>query len=78
MGYSYEYEWDKEYCYPDSNVLINKLGIKNPDELITAEREIGCYGIFIVKKVMNEIHYDYKDGKNIRTMKKAVKDEEKK
>ena len=37
MSYSYEYEWDKEYCYPDSNVLINKLGIKNHDKLVTAE-----------------------------------------
>ena len=39
MSYSYEYEWDKEYCYPDSGVLINKLGIKNHDELVTAERK---------------------------------------
>ena len=22
--YSYAYEWDQEYCYPNSNVLINK------------------------------------------------------
>lgn len=40
MGYSYEYEWDKEYCYPDSGVLINKLGIKNHDELVTADEII--------------------------------------
>ena len=23
--YSYSYEWDREYCYPNSNVLINKM-----------------------------------------------------
>ena len=23
----YEYEWDGSYCYADSEVLINKLGI---------------------------------------------------
>ena len=38
--YSYAYEWDQEYCYPNSNVLINKLNIQNADALHTAEREI--------------------------------------
>ena len=28
--YSYCYEWDQEYCYPNSNVLINKLNIPLP------------------------------------------------
>ncbi len=49
MGYDYEYEWDSEYCYPDSNVLINKLGIKNHDELVTAEREITSLKIAMAK-----------------------------
>ena len=38
--YSYSYEWDREYCYPDSHVLINKLNIQNADTLHIAEREI--------------------------------------
>jgi len=38
--YNYEYEWDSRYCYPNCNVLINKLGITNADELRVAEREI--------------------------------------
>ncbi len=38
--YSYSYEWDMEYCYPESNVLINKLNIQCADSLHTAEREI--------------------------------------
>ena len=38
--YSYSYEWDQEYCYPNSNVLINKLNIQDADALHTAEREI--------------------------------------
>lgn len=38
--YSYSYEWDCEYCYPDSNVLINKLNIHDADALRIAEREI--------------------------------------
>ena len=38
--YSYDYEWDKEYCYPDSHVLINQLGITDSEKLQTAEQEI--------------------------------------
>lgn len=35
--YSYSYEWDREYCYLNSNVLINKLNIQDADALHTAE-----------------------------------------
>ena len=38
--YEYEYEWDIEYCYPNTNVLKNRLNITNPDALAAAEREI--------------------------------------
>ena len=38
--YSYDYEWDEEYCYPDSHVLINRLGITDSEALSAAEREI--------------------------------------
>lgn len=38
--YSYQYEWDKEYCYPNSTVLINKLNIQDSAALSNAEREI--------------------------------------
>lgn len=31
---------DKKYCYPDTNVLINKLNIKDQDTLHNAERAI--------------------------------------
>ncbi len=37
---SYSYEREQEYCYPDSNVLINKLNILDENALHTAEREI--------------------------------------
>lgn len=37
---SYEYERDDYYCYPDSPVLKNELGIKDEKELDAAEREI--------------------------------------
>ena len=38
--YQYDYEWDSNYCYPNSFILINKLGIKNGKALNEAEREI--------------------------------------
>lgn len=47
--YSYDYEWDKEYCYPDSNVLINKLNIKDADALSVAEREITSLRLAVAK-----------------------------
>ncbi len=39
-SYEYNYEWDIFYCYENSNVLRNKLGITDADALWTAEREI--------------------------------------
>ncbi|MCR4924669.1 MAG: Fic family protein [Clostridiales bacterium] len=65
MGYSYEYEWDKEYCYPNSNVLINKLGIKNQYELITAEREITSLKIALAKVETIKGNLDFEHLKNI-------------
>ncbi|MBQ6739008.1 MAG: ATP-binding protein, partial [Synergistaceae bacterium] len=36
------------------------------------EREIGGLGIFMVKKSMDDIKYEYKDGKNILTITKNL------
>ena len=38
--YDYNYEGSEGYCYPGTNVLKNKLEIKNEDTLALAEREI--------------------------------------
>lgn len=38
--YNYSYEYDIRYCYPNSNVLKDKLGIKDSDRLKEAELEI--------------------------------------
>lgn len=38
--YSYDYEWDEEYCYPQSKVLLNQLNITDAEHLSEAEREI--------------------------------------
>lgn len=31
---------DKTYCYPNSDVLINKLNIRNQADLFEAEKEL--------------------------------------
>ncbi len=38
--YAYEYEFDTFYCYPESSVLRNKLGITSAEVFFKAEREI--------------------------------------
>ncbi|GHV36593.1 hypothetical protein AGMMS49546_02230 [Spirochaetia bacterium] len=38
--YDYIYKGSEGYCYPGTDVLINKLGIKDDNALTIAEREI--------------------------------------
>jgi len=38
--YDYTYEGSESYCYPETNVLKNKLGIRDDNALTVAEREI--------------------------------------
>jgi sigma-B regulation protein RsbU (phosphoserine phosphatase) len=57
----------------DSGIPFDPLKKSDPDITLSAEeREIGGLGIFIAKKTMDEISYDYKDGKNILTMIKKI------
>lgn len=49
--YSYSYEWDREYCYPNSDVLINKLNIMDAGALSVAEREITSLRLAAAKAV---------------------------
>ncbi len=55
----------------DEGIPYNPLEKEDPDITLSAdERGIGGYGIFIVKKVMDDIKYEHRDGRNILTMKK--------
>lgn len=49
MDYSYEYEDSGLYCYPGSNVLINKFGVKDLDTLHQIEREYSMARYFELK-----------------------------
>ncbi len=55
----------------DNGIPYNPLEKDDPDVTLSAdERGIGGYGIFIVKKTMDDISYENKDGSNVLTMRK--------
>ena len=57
----------------DKGVPYDPLAKADPDITLSAEeREIGGLGIFMVKKSMDEITYEYKDGQNILAIKKKL------
>ena len=58
----------------DHGVPYDPLAKADPDVTLSAEeREIGGLGIYMVKKTMDAISYEYKDGKNILTLKKRLR-----
>ncbi len=53
----------------DSGMPYNPLEKEDPDVTLSVEeRKIGGLGIFMVKKSMDEVAYEYKDGKNHFTL----------
>lgn len=58
---SYEYERDDYYCYPDSTVLKNELGIEDEKELDAAERKITSLRIAKLESgpLEGELDFDY-------------------
>ena len=55
----------------DGGTPYNPLEKEDPDTTLDiSERDIGGLGIFLVKKNVDEIAYEYTDGKNILRMKK--------
>lgn len=60
--------------FTDSGVPYNPLAKEDPDITLPGEeRQIGGLGIFMVKKTMDDMKYEYKDGKNILTLIKKIK-----
>ena len=73
----FELEKDSEMAvitFEDSGVPYDPLKKEDPDVTLEAQdRQIGGLGIFMVKKNVDDISYEYRDGKNILTMKKALR-----
>ena len=59
--------------FTDYGIPYNPLTKSDPDTTLSAEeRQIGGLGIFIVKKIMDEVLYEYHDNKNCLTIRKAL------
>ena len=57
----------------DSGVPYDPLAKADPDVTLAAEdRQIGGLGIYMVKKTMDAVEYEYRDGQNILTIRKNL------
>ena len=62
-----------EITFIDNGVQYDPLAKEDPDVTLSAkERKKGGLGIFMVKNTMDNVTYEYKDGKNILTIKKKL------
>lgn len=60
-------------CFSDSGVQYDPLAKEDPDVTLSVEkRSIGGLGIFMTKKSMDHISYEYRDGHNVLTMEKRI------
>lgn len=59
--YKYTYERTADYCYKDTDVLINKLNITNDEELYEAERELVSLRIYELNEnpLRGNFDFDY-------------------
>ncbi len=63
-----------EISFIDHGRPFDPRTTKDPDTSLSAEeRRIGGLGLFIVKKTMDDVHYEFRDGKNILTIRKGWK-----
>ena len=59
--------------FVDKGVPYNPLDKEDPDTTLSAEdRQIGGLGIYMVKKSMDDISYEYKNGQNIVSIVKRL------
>ena len=57
----------------DHGMPYDPLAHKDPDITLSAEdREVGGLGIFLTKKSMDDVNYEYRNGQNILTLKKNL------
>lgn len=66
--------WRVCISFRDRGIPYNPLERPEPDLTLSAEqREIGGLGIYMVRKSMDRVSYEYKDGCNMLTIEKAIK-----
>ncbi len=60
-------------CFLDNGVPYDPLAKEDPDtSLSSQERSIGGLGIFLVKKTMDDVIYEYRDEQNILIIQKYI------
>ncbi len=63
-----------EITFIDTGMEYDPLKKEDPDITLSAEeRQIGGLGIFMVKKSMDSMEYEYRDGRNILTIRKNLR-----
>ena len=64
---------DAEITFTDSGIPYDPLAKEDPDITLSAEeRQIGGLGIYIVKKSMDNVSYEYRDSNNVLTISKRI------
>ena len=59
--------------FRDEGKPFNPLETRDPDVTLPArQRKVGGLGIYMVKKSMDDVLYEYRDGKNILTIRKTL------
>lgn len=59
--------------FKDSGPLFNPLMVEEPDVVSPlSERAYGGLGIFIVRKLVNDVRYTYENGQNVLTIETAI------
>ena len=59
--------------FEDAGTPYNPLEREDPDvTLPSEERQIGGLGIYLVKKLMDEVRYEYRSGKNVLSIRKNM------
>lgn len=57
----------------DNGIPYNPLAKADPDITLSAEeRQLGGLGIYMVKKTMDDVSYEYKNGQNILKIRKEI------
>ncbi len=60
--------------FEDTGIPYDPLAKEDPDVSLPAvERQVGGLGVYMVKKSMDDVIYEYRDGKNILKLKKVIR-----
>ncbi len=60
--------------FADRGIPFDPLTAQEPDVTASAQdRRIGGLGIFLVRKTMDEVHYEYRDGQNVLRIRKSIR-----